>query len=180
MTELFLAYEQQMNDYDNSQPSLQIPNNKQQQQYEYEKASMQLKQGFQGSQASQESPVHHESPEPPQQIPQPLPQQKQHVKENFQMYQPVQQYRNNGYYQQQQQRYPEYSFWDRMVMSKREVLKLFILSIVIILAISLEKLGSYYMTSYLTSTDLSSLQEFMVRLSFPIIVFLFLWIIKSL
>jgi len=66
------------------------------------------------------------------------------------------------------------------VMSKREVLKLFILSIVIILAISLEKLGSYYMTSYLTSTDLSSLQEFMVRLSFPIIVFLFLWIIKSL
>ena len=65
-------------------------------------------------------------------------------------------------------------------MSKREVLKLFILSIVIILAISLEKLGSYYMTSYLTSTDLSSLQEFMVRLSFPIIVFLFLWIIKSL
>lgn len=82
--------------------------------------------------------------------------------------------------QQQARRYPEYSFWDRMVMSKREVLKLFILSIVIILAISLEKLGSYYMTSYLTSTDLSSLQEFMVRLSFPIIVFLFLWIIKSL
>jgi len=65
-------------------------------------------------------------------------------------------------------------------MSKREVLKLFILSIVIILAISLEKVGSYYLNSYLTSTDLSSFQELMVRLSFPIIIFLFLWIIKSL
>ena len=65
-------------------------------------------------------------------------------------------------------------------MSKREVLKLFILSIVIILGISLEKLGYHYITSYISSTDLTTLQEFMVRLSFPVIVFLFLWIIKSL
>ena len=79
-----------------------------------------------------------------------------------------------------QNRNPEYSFWDRMIMSKREVLKLFILSIVVILGISLEKLGSHYITTYLSSTDLSSFQEFMVRLSFPIIVFLILWIIKSL
>jgi len=79
-----------------------------------------------------------------------------------------------------QQRHPEYSFWDRMIMSKREVLKLFILSIVIILGISLEKIGSHYINSYLTSTDLSTYQELIVRLSFPIIVFIILWIIKSL
>jgi hypothetical protein len=78
------------------------------------------------------------------------------------------------------QRNPEYSFWDRMVMSKREVLKLFILSMIIILGISLEKVGYYYLTSYLNSTDLTTFQEFLVRLSFPIIVFLLLWIIKSL
>lgn len=97
---------------------------------------------------------------------------------------------NNQYYyqyqqqqpQQQQhiQRHPEYSFWDRMIMSKREVLKLFILSIVIILGISIEKVGFYYISLYLNSTDLSSFQEFLVRISFPLIVFLLLWIIKSL
>ena len=65
-------------------------------------------------------------------------------------------------------------------MSKREVLKLFILSIVIILGISLEKVGYHYITLYLNSTDLTTFQEFLVRLSFPIIVFLLLWIIKSL
>ncbi len=82
--------------------------------------------------------------------------------------------------QQQQKRHPEYSFWDRMIMSKREVMKLFILSIVIMLGISLEKLGFHYLSSYISSTDLTSTQEFLVRLSFPIIVFLILWIIKSL
>jgi len=82
--------------------------------------------------------------------------------------------------QQQQRRYPEYSFWDRMVMSKREVMKLFILSIVIVLGISLEKIGFHYLSSYISSTDLTTMQEFLVRLSFPIIVFLILWIIKSL
>jgi len=114
----------------------------------------------------QQVPKQQLPPTPPPQMP---PQQHQQQQEGFQ---------NN--YQQQGRRYPEYSFWDRMVMSKREVLKLFILSIVIILGISLEKLGYHYITSYISSTDLTTLQEFMVRLSFPVIVFLFLWIIKSL
>lgn len=78
------------------------------------------------------------------------------------------------------QRNPEYSFWDRMVMSKREVLKLFILSIVVILGISLEKIGFHYISLYLNSNDLSTFQEFLVRISFPLLVFLLLWIIKSL
>ena len=81
---------------------------------------------------------------------------------------------------QQQRRYPEYSFWDRMVMSKREVMKLFILSIVIILGISLEKIGSHYLTSYISNTVFTSFQELLVRLSFPILVIIILWIIKSL
>jgi ABC-type bacteriocin/lantibiotic exporter with double-glycine peptidase domain len=81
--------------------------------------------------------------------------------------------------QQQYSRTPEYSFWDRMVMSRREVLKLFILSLVVILAISLEKIGCHYLYNYISSTDLTTLQEFLVRLSFPIIVFIILWIIKS-
>lgn len=91
---------------------------------------------------------------------------------NYQEQTPQQQY-------PQYSRTPEYSFWDRMVMSRREVLKLFILSLVVILAISLEKIGCHYLYNYISSTDLTTLQEFLVRLSFPIIVFIILWIIKS-
>jgi ABC-type bacteriocin/lantibiotic exporter with double-glycine peptidase domain len=102
----------------------------------------------------------------------------QQQQEQVQMH--MQQQQAQPQIQQQQKRYPEYSFWDRMVMSKREVLKLFILSIVIILGISLEKIGCHYLTQYISSTDLTTFQEFLVRLSFPILVFIILWIIKSL
>ena len=121
-------------------------------------------------------------PQPQLQAPQ-LKQEERQDRIQQQMLQ-MQQQEQPVYYQQPQQqhqrRYPEYSFWDRMVMSKREVFKLFILSIVIVLGISLEKLGFHYITSYISSNDLTTFQEFMVRLSLPIIVFLFLWIIKSL
>lgn len=157
MTELNLAYDQ-MNEYDlspNQQSSQTLPSKQQQiqeeRQYQIQQAQIQAQQ-----QAQQQAQM--------QQV-----QQQAHMQ--------LQQSQNKDYYQK---RYPEYSFWDRMVMSRREVLKLFILSIVIILGISLEKIGSHYISTYLNSTDLSSFQEFMVRLSFPICVFLILWIIKSL
>ena len=60
------------------------------------------------------------------------------------------------------------------------IIKLFILSLVIILGISIEKIGYHYLSNYINSVDLSSLQEFLVRLSFPILAFIILWIIKSL
>ena len=66
-----------------------------------------------------------------------------------------------------------------MVLSRGDVMKLFILSLVIVIGISLEKLGYHYMNNYITSNDLSSLQEFLVRLSLPIFIVLLLWIIKS-
>lgn len=116
------------------------------------------------------------APEYQSQIPHQMPQQE--AKERF----------TNYYeYQEQPQQPPQvpqrpyqYSFWDRMVMSRREVMKLFILSIVIILGISLEKIGCHYITNYLSSNDLTTFQELMVRLSFPIVIFIILWIIKSL
>ncbi len=111
-----------------------------------------------------------------QQIQHQIQQQMQQQQYEYEQQQQLQQQAS----QQQQRRHPEYSFWDRMIMSKREVMKLFILSIVIMLGISLEKLGFHYLSSYISSTDLTSTQEFFVRLSFPIIVFLILWIIKSL
>jgi len=121
---------------------------------------------------------------PPQQQPQ-MPQQQQQLPQ-----QPPPQ--NNYYIQQQPQlpppaqlpikrnRYPEYSFWDRMAMSRGDVFKLVLLSFVIVLGISIEKLGSHYITQYLADNVLSPLQEFIVRITYPVVIFLFLWIIKSL
>jgi ABC-type bacteriocin/lantibiotic exporter with double-glycine peptidase domain len=128
-----------------------------------------------------EPPMQQQQPPPVVQSKKPQPPRQQEEFTNYEyQYQappsPPQQQQQS----QQQKRYPEYSFWDRMVMSKREVMKLFILSIVIILGISLEKIGSHYLTSYISNTDLTSFQEFLVRLSFPILVFIILWIIKSL
>lgn len=92
---------------------------------------------------------------------------------------PPQVYKINHQHHQQQQRYPEYSFWDRMVLSRGDVMKLFILSLVVVIGISIEKLGCHYMSNYITSNDLSNLQEFLVRLSLPVFVILLVWIIKS-
>jgi len=80
----------------------------------------------------------------------------------------------------QYQRAPEYSFWDRMAMSRNDVLKLFILSLIVVLGISIDRIGSHYIKQYLTDNVLSPIQEFIVRLSYPVIIFLFIWIIKSL
>lgn len=119
--------------------------------------------------------VQSKKPQPPPQ----KPQQEEFTNYEYE-YQGPPQIQQSQQQVQQQKRYPEYSFWDRMVMSKREVMKLFILSIVIILGISLEKIGFHYLTSYISNTDLTAFQEFLVRLSFPILVFIILWIIKSL
>jgi len=78
------------------------------------------------------------------------------------------------------QRNPEYSFWDRMVLSKNDVIKLVIFSLIIVLGISIEKIIFHYINQYLTENLLSPMQDFLVRLSIPVSLILFLWIIKSL
>ena len=124
----------------------------------------------------QHQPQH--QPQPQQQLPQlppPLP--------------PANYYIQNQHHQPQQPqqppiikrtRNPEYSFWDRMAMSRNDVFKLVLLAFVIVLGISIEKLGCHYITQYLTENVLSPLQEFIVRITFPVVIFLLLWIIKSL
>ena len=73
-----------------------------------------------------------------------------------------------------------YSFWDRMSMKRPEVIKLGVFALVIVLAISLERIGTHYLGKYLSDNIFTDLQEVMLRLSYPIGVFLIIWIIKSL
>jgi hypothetical protein len=158
MTELNLAYANNTEDYEDTpqQPSFKEKEKEKDNLYQQQVQLQQQQQQAQMQQQQQHAQMQMQQQQPPQ----------MRAKETF-----------NNYYHQ---RHPEYSFWDRMVMSRREVLKLFILSIVVILGISLEKIGSHYIMLYINSNDLTTFQEVFVRLSFPIIVFIILWIIKSL
>jgi len=170
MTSLDLAFEE---DFENSSPPPSIPSSKRDKKPVYidDINYHQSPQSPQSPQSSSQLPSSPPPSSPPQQyLKLPMNNEKFTNYYNYQEQSPI---RNP-------QTRQEYSFWDRMVISRREVMKLLILSIVIILAISIEKIGCHYINNYLSSNDLTFLQELLVRLSFPIIVFIILWIIKSL
>ncbi len=55
--------------------------------------------------------------------------------------------------QQQYRRNTSYSFWDRMSLKRTEVIKLAIFALVIVLAIALDRMGTHYLTKYLSTID---------------------------
>ena len=169
MTSLDLAFD---DEFENSPP---VPPKKQKLTEDYQQQAQQAQQ--QAHQQAQQQ-AHQQAQQQAHQQAQYQPQPQ--VKEHFNNYYPYQEQASAPQPQMRIQQSNQYSFWDRMVMSRREVMKLFILSIVIILGISLEKIGCHYINVYLTSNDLTYIQEMLVRFSFPIIVFIILWIIKSL
>ena len=75
---------------------------------------------------------------------------------------------------------PSYSFGDRMTMKRSEVIKLAMFSLVIVMAIALDRIGTHYLTKYLSDNIFTDFQEFMLRLSYPVVIFIILWILKSL
>uniref|UniRef100_A0A6C0LND5 Uncharacterized protein n=1 Tax=viral metagenome TaxID=1070528 RepID=A0A6C0LND5_9ZZZZ len=86
--------------------------------------------------------------------------------------------------QQQQQsdqyrRKPEYNFIDRMNLKKTEVIKLALFSLVIVLGISIDRMLTYYLSRYISDNVLTDFQELLLRLSYPITIFLLLWIFKA-
>lgn len=71
------------------------------------------------------------------------------------------------------------SFFDKMAMKRPDVIKLAVFSLVIVLAIAIDRIGTHYLSKYITDNIFTNFQEFMIRLSYPIIVFLVIWIVKS-
>ena len=108
------------------------------------------------------------------------PQMEQPSPPQFQQQQPQMQVADVPSYKYKQPKTESYSFWDRMTMSRTDVMKLASFSLVILLAIAFDKIITYYITKYLSDNILTTVQDFLVRLSYPIAVFLILWIIKSL
>lgn len=71
------------------------------------------------------------------------------------------------------------NFWDKLVSKKWDVIKLIILSLVVLLGISIDKVAAHYLNAYVAKAFLSETHEFLVRLGYPTIVILTLWIIKA-
>jgi hypothetical protein len=71
------------------------------------------------------------------------------------------------------------NFWDKLVSKKWEVIKLIVLSLVVLLGISIDKVATHYINVYIGKAFMTETHEFLVRLSYPIIVILVLWIIKA-
>lgn len=75
---------------------------------------------------------------------------------------------------------PRESFWDRMAYKKNDVLKLFMLALVVLLGVSMDRTVTHYLTHYVGKAFLTETQEFLVRLSYPVMVLLVIWFIKAL
>ena len=71
------------------------------------------------------------------------------------------------------------SFWDRIGDKKMEVTKVFLLSLVIVLGISIDHLSKHYLEKYISTAFLTETQELLIRLSYPILIILIIWIMKA-
>jgi hypothetical protein len=93
------------------------------------------------------------------------------------MQQQLMQPQNNN--EQNYKRRNEYNFLDRMNLKKSEVIKLALFSLVIVLGISIDRMLTYYVSRYINDNVLTDFQELLLRLSYPITIFLLLWIFKA-
>ena len=84
-------------------------------------------------------------------------------------------------YQQQAQpiKEPELSFFDKLGNTKGDVFKLFMFALVILIAISLDRLVFNYLKKYIDENILTSTNEFIIRLSYPIAIVVVIWILKT-
>ena len=112
--------------------------------------------------------------------------QNSHSSQQFNYDMPVKNYNlyDNSQYNTQvndnyRKRVPEYNFFDRMNMKKSEVIKLALFSLVIVLGISVDRMITYYLSKYIGDNILTEFQEFLLRISYPIGIFLVLWIFKA-
>jgi hypothetical protein len=85
-------------------------------------------------------------------------------------------YNNN----QQQQQQVENTFWNRLSYKRNEVFKLVMFSLVILLAISLDRMATYYLSKYVNENVLTDNQEMIIRFAYPVIIVLILWFLKAL
>jgi seryl-tRNA synthetase len=90
-----------------------------------------------------------------------------------------QSYKQQPEYDYSKKRGNEYNFFDRMNLKRTEVIKLSLFSLVIVLGISIDRMLTYYLSKYIGDNILTDFQELLLRISYPITIFLLLWIFKA-
>ena len=106
-------------------------------------------------------------------------QQMQQKVHQVQQVQPAQQQKSAQKEDGNSRRRVEYTFMDRMNMKRTEVIKLALFSLVIVLGISIDRMITHYISKYIGDNVLTDFQELLLRISYPIAIFLLLWIFKA-
>jgi hypothetical protein len=73
----------------------------------------------------------------------------------------------------------EDSFLDRLSAHRYDVLKVAMFAFVILLAISLDRFFNHYLSQYISQAILTTTQEVLVRVSYPVAVLLVIWFVKA-
>lgn len=73
----------------------------------------------------------------------------------------------------------EPSFMERLATKRGDVMKLIALSLVVLIAISSDRMISHYLSGYISKSFLTDMQEMLVRLAYPIGAIILLWILKT-
>ena len=71
------------------------------------------------------------------------------------------------------------SIIDRYLKKKRDVLKLFALALLVLLALSMNDLIKTYLGKYLLGNDLTDKNEMYLRLSIPLTIYFVIWTMKA-
>ncbi len=71
------------------------------------------------------------------------------------------------------------SFFDRLSSRRIEVLKVFVFSLIILFAISMDRFFTHYLVQYISDSVLTKNQEILIRLSYPVAIILVIWFIKA-
>lgn len=70
-------------------------------------------------------------------------------------------------------------FLDYLIMKKRDMVKIIVLVMTIVVALSLHSFFIYWIKAYLVNFKTSVKRELLIRLLYPLIILLLIWFIKA-
>ena len=70
------------------------------------------------------------------------------------------------------------SYFDKMAAKRKDVMRIFQLSLVIVLALSIHFIIDHYLKDYIKNNDLSFERELVLRLLYPVAIVFIIWNIK--
>jgi hypothetical protein len=74
---------------------------------------------------------------------------------------------------------PPDSFWDKIARKKWEVFKYFVMSLIVVLALSIDHTVCHYMSSYISKGFFTETQELLIRIGYPVGIIVLIWILKA-